>query len=141
MRRITMRQLQEEYDGILPADATLCEDEEEAGTAAAAPSPAKPEGRSHRGRFAVLNEFTDVTMRSLGLADVKVWLILFRDTRPNGLARTGQTDIAERTGLSVRSVKVALRRLRAAGIVERVRCGRLNGGPSVYRVHGTGRMG
>ena len=143
MRRLTLRQVQEEFDGILPPDAVLRADDEEetAEAAAAAPSPAKPKGQPRRGRFRMLNNFTDVTMRSLTPAQAMVWLVLFRDAKPNGLACTGQTDIACRTGLSLRSVKLGLRRLREMGLVIVVRRGRLNAGPSVYRVHGGGPMG
>ena len=57
-------------------------------------------------------------------AEVKVWLILHRDTKANGLARTGQTDIARRAGLSVRGVKKAIRALNAKGMVHVLNRGR-----------------
>jgi hypothetical protein len=67
---------------------------------------------------------------------VKVWLILFRDAKAaTGTARTGQADIARRAGMSRRGVQVALDKLTANGLVTLVRRGRLNAGPSAYRVH------
>jgi DNA-binding GntR family transcriptional regulator len=64
---------------------------------------------------------------------------LFRDTKAaTGTARTGQADIARRAGLSRRGVQVALDKLAAKGLVRLVRRGRLNAGPSTYRVHSTG---
>ena len=37
-------------------------------------------------RFAVLNAFVDFTMQGLSRAETLVWLALFRDTKPDGLA-------------------------------------------------------
>lgn len=87
-------------------------------------------------RWKLLNEFVDYSLRRLPPAEVRVWLVLFRDTKPVGRARTGQTDIARRTGLSVRTVQRAVRALAAAGLVKVVQVGRLNAGPSVYAVRG-----
>ena len=44
-------------------------------------------------------------------AEAAVWFILYRDTKPDGTARTGQTDLARRAGCNVRSVGRALARL------------------------------
>lgn len=87
-------------------------------------------------RWGHLNGFVDVTLRDLTPAEVRVWLVLFRDTKPDGTARTGQTDIAERAGLCVRMVKKALKKLIGRDIVKVLRRGRLNAGPSVYKVRG-----
>jgi hypothetical protein len=111
---------------------------------AARPTPAaKPKHRTRSERFAALNAFVD-----FGIADAKltpaealVWLVLFRDTKANGLARTGQADIARRAGLSVRGVKKAIRALNAKGMVHVLNRGRLNVGPSIYRAHPTRHMG
>jgi hypothetical protein len=139
VRRLTLKQVKEQHGGILPPDATLCPEEEPAR-----PAPTtKAKRRSGRAeRFAVLNAFTDSALADLTGAEVKVWLILFRDTKvATGTARTGQADIAHRAGLSVRAVKLALRSLRAKGMVRVVHRGRLNVGPSVYRIHPTGSHG
>jgi DNA-binding MarR family transcriptional regulator len=100
--------------------------------------PAKPNRRGRSERFAALNAFTDFALTDLTGAEAKVWLILFRDTKAaTGTARTGQADIARRAGLSRRGVQVALDKLTARGLVRLVRRGRLNAGPSTYRVHPT----
>jgi hypothetical protein len=99
------------------------------------PSPG-PKPAPGGGRFAVLNEFVDVSMRGLTGAAVAVWLVLYRDTKPTGTVRTGQTDIARRAGLTPRGVRKGLAKLVAAGLVEVVRRGGLGAGPSVYRVRG-----
>ncbi len=136
MRRLTLKEVNEQHGGKLPPDATLRPDEEPARPAPAA----KPKRRSGRGqRFAVLNAFTDFSLADLTGAETKVWLILFRDAKAaTGTARTGQADIARRAGLSRRGVQVALDKLTAKGLVVIVRRGRLNAGPSAYRVHPTG---
>lgn len=87
-------------------------------------------------RWAQINAFVDVTLRELTPAEVRVWLVLFRDTKKTGLARTGQADIARRAGLSQRMVKKAVRKLVGRDIVKVIRRGRLNAGPSVYKVRG-----
>ena len=136
MRRLTMREVNEQHGGILPPDATFRPDEEPAR-----PAPiAKPKRRSGRGeRFAVLNAFTDCALADLTGAEAKVWLILFRDAKAaTGTARTGQADNARRAGLEPRTVRRALASLGSKGMVHVVHRGHLNGGPSVYRVHPTG---
>lgn len=130
MRRLTLRELQEHHGGVLPPDAVLRPEEEPP------PPPKKVKGAPPRRgeRFAVLNTFTDFTLCGLTGAEVKVWLILFRDTKTTGTARTGQADIGRRAGIDVRTVRRTLAKLEAVGLVKVLRRGKLNGGPSVYRV-------
>jgi len=86
------------------------------------------------GRFATVNAFADFTLGGLSRAEIAVWLLLWRDTKADGLARTSQADLARRAGCNVRTVKRAARRLVRAGLLEIVRRGRLGAGPSAYRV-------
>jgi hypothetical protein len=138
VQRLTLREVNEQHGGILPPDAVLRPDDHEE-TAPPAPA-AKPKRRSRSERFAVLNAFVDFGIADADLtpAEVLVWLVLFRDTKGDGTARTGQADIARRAGLSRRGVQKALDKLVAKGLVALVRRGRLNAGPSTYRVHPTG---
>jgi hypothetical protein len=85
-------------------------------------------------RFGDINAFLDATMAGLRPCERAVWLLLWRDTRPNGLARTSQADLARRAGASDRAVREALRELQRRGLVVVVRQGRLQSGPSCYRV-------
>jgi hypothetical protein len=131
-----MKEVTEQYGGVLPPDAVFRSDDE---TQPAGPAPAaKPKRRPRSERFAMLNAFADMGMADLTGAETKVWLILFRDTKADGLARTGQTDIARRAGLDVRTVRRAVASLEAKGMLRTLRRGRLNAGPSTYRVHATG---
>lgn len=102
------------------------------------PTPApKPAARKRStGRFAEINGFIDRTLATLTPSAVAVWLILWRDTKPNGFARTGQTDLARRAGCDTRTVRRALAGLEAAGLLKVVRQGRIGSGPSTYRVRG-----
>ena len=138
MRRLTLKELNEQHGGVLPPDAVLRPDEEPTRPA----PPAKTKRKAGRGtRFAVLNAFADFTLANLTGAETKVWLILFRDAKAaTGTARTGQTDIARRAGVKPRMVRYAVASLEAKGMVQVVRRGRLNAGPSVYRVHPTGTI-
>lgn len=90
--------------------------------------------KQHSGRFATLNGFVDCKMGALPRAAALVWLALFRDTKPDGLARTGTTDLARRVGCDPSSVKRAVRLLVDGGHLEVVRRGGLGIGPSTYRV-------
>lgn len=98
----------------------------------------KPNGHRQAGaRFQSVNAFLDVTAKDLDRAELLVWLLLWRDTKPDGLARTSQADMARRAGVSDRTVRRALRRLDRLGLLVVVRRGALRGGPSVYRVRPT----
>jgi hypothetical protein len=134
---LTFREVTEQHGGVLPPDAVFRPDDDEETTPLA--PAAKAKCRPRLARFAVLNAFTDFGLAGLTGAEVKVWLILFRDVKAaTGTARTGQADIARRAGLSRRGVQVALGKLTSKGRVRLVRRGRLNAGPSTYRVHPTG---
>lgn len=100
-------------------------------------NPAKrPAGRKATGnRFGVLNAFADYSMANLDRAEVVVWLLLYRDTKPNGLARTSQADLARRAGTAERTIGRAIGKLRKAGLLTVVRRGALSRGPSTYRVY------
>jgi hypothetical protein len=140
VRRLTLREVNEQHGGTLPPDAIFRADDD--GETAPPAPVAKPKGRTRGERFAQLNAFADLGLAGLTGAEVKVWLILFRDTRAaTGTARTGQADIARRAGVSVRSVKLALRSLMAKGMVRLVHRGRLNVGPSIYAVRPVGTHG
>jgi hypothetical protein len=103
---------------------------------------AEPKGRTapSKGRtgerFGLLNAFIDFTMADLKPSERAVWLVLFRDTKRDGTARTSERDIARRAGVSDRMVRYALKALERRGLVRIVRRGRLQTGPSSYRVFG-----
>lgn len=90
--------------------------------------------RKHSGRFAVLNGFVDGVMGTLPRAAALTWVCLYRDTKPDGLARTAVTDLARRVGGDRRTVLRALRLLVEGGLLEVVRRGGLGRGVSAYRV-------
>jgi len=89
--------------------------------------------RRHSGRFAVLNGFVDGIMGTLPRAAALVWVCLWRDTKPDGLARTAVTDLARRVGGDRRTVLRALRLLADRGLLDVVRRGGLGRGVSAYR--------
>jgi hypothetical protein len=87
-------------------------------------------------RFPTLNAFVDFTLAGLKPSERAVWLVLFRDTKRDGIARTSERDIARRAGITDRMVRYALKALGRRGLVRIVRRGRLQTGPSSYRVFG-----
>jgi hypothetical protein len=99
----------------------------------------RPKGkRSSRGRFLTINAFLDVSMATLGRADLAVWLLLWRDTKPDGLARTSQADMARRAGCNPRTARRALAELERLGLLSVVRRGGLKRRMSIYRVKAIG---
>ena len=88
----------------------------------------------HYGRFAVLNGFVDGVMGTLPRAAALVWVCLYRDTKPDGLARTAVADLARRVGGDRSTVIRAVRLLVERGRLDVVRRGGLGRGVSVYRV-------
>ena len=89
---------------------------------------------SSRGRFESINAFIDKTLATLERAELACWLILWRDTKPNGLARTSQDDLAHRAGCNPRTVRRALARLEKKGLLCVVTQGGWPRRLSVYRV-------
>ena len=82
----------------------------------------------------MLNGIVDGVMGTLPRAAALVWVCLWRDTKPDGLARTAVTDLARRIGGDRRTVLRALRLLVCRGLLEVVRRGGLGRGLSTYRV-------
>lgn len=100
-------------------------------------SKPKQSKRATAARFAALNGFVDFSMRGLSGVELGTWLVLYRDTKPDGIAATSQLDIARRIGASDRAVRSAVRQLAKLGLLVVVRRGGLQRGPSRYRVWGT----
>jgi hypothetical protein len=101
--------------------------------------PSKAKRKESAGRFQCTNAFIDATMGTLPPAALAVWLILWRDTKPNGLSRTSQADMARRAGKSERAIRSALRVLVHRGLLTVVFQGNLRRGISTYRVHALDR--
>jgi len=90
--------------------------------------------RATADRFAVLNTFVDCTIASLNRSEIVVWMILYRDTKRDGTARTGQADIARRAGITDRSVRRVIKKLQQKGLTEIVHQGGFRRGASVYQI-------
>ena len=99
----------------------------------AAVLPLRRGGGARRDRFATVNEFVDVAMRSLSGVDVKVWLTVWRDTR-HGTACVSNRELGLRSGHDERSVRRSVRVLVRSGWLEVVKRGGIGRGASVYRV-------
>jgi CRP-like cAMP-binding protein len=93
----------------------------------------KPVPPAKGGRYAPLNGVVDVVLRDMGEAELRVWIVLFRDVR-GGVARTGMSDIARRAGIARRSVVRAIERLKARGLVTVKSRGSIDGRPNVYQL-------
>ena len=96
----------------------------------------KPARRSAGDRFAVANAFADYGARLVDTTAQAVWWVIWRETKPDGLARVSFGRLAECTGRSRRTAVRAVGHLRKAGLLTVVRRGNLDEGPSTYRAHG-----
>ena len=94
----------------------------------------KTSRRESRLRFEMLNAFVDTGMADLSRAELAVWLILYRDTQRNGVARASLDDLARRGGMNRQTASRAVGRLARRKMLQVIRRGGLNCGPSAYRV-------
>jgi DNA-binding transcriptional ArsR family regulator len=113
----------------------------DAGTGAPTRPAGRKGGKTHArrprrrsGRFDTVNGFVDGVMGTLPRAAALTWVCLWRDTKPDGLARAAVADMARRIGGDRRTVLRALRLLGKRGLLDVVRRGGLGRGPSTYRV-------
>lgn len=90
--------------------------------------------RRSRLRFEILNAFVDGGIKGLSRSEIVVWLILFRDTKPDGTARASLADLARRGGMDRQTASRAVGRLTKRKMLQVLKRGGLNRGPSVYRV-------
>lgn len=73
-------------------------------------------------------------MADLTRAELATWLVLYRDTKPDGTARTSLDCIARRAGIDRQTASRAVGSLSRRKMLQILRRGGLNRGPSVYRV-------
>ena len=90
--------------------------------------------RQSQFRFEILNAFVDGGMPGLSRGELAVWLTLFRDTKKDGTARTSLNDIARRGGMDRQTASRAVGRLERRRMLQVLKRGGLNRGPSTYRV-------
>ena len=144
MRRLTLRELDEKFGGVLPPDAVLRPDD---GEELARPDP--PPSRSPARRSAAKRKPNRVVAKLLGyrrffdsLADldppltpgaVALWCWLWSCER-KGVALSTARRVAARLGFSVSTAKRRLAELRRAGFVVTVRAGLPNRSASLLRV-------
>ncbi len=93
--------------------------------------------RRSDGRFQCMNLFADEGIRqaSLKASEGLVWFILFRDVRPDGMARSSIASLARRANLHKRTVMKALERLKGLGMLSIVERGGPTKGATTYRVN------
>jgi CRP-like cAMP-binding protein len=94
----------------------------------------KTSKRQSQLRFEILNAFVDGGMTELSRSELATWLILYRDTKREGAARTSFDDIARRTGINRRTASRSIGALVRRKMIRVLRYGGLNRGPSTYRV-------
>jgi DNA-binding MarR family transcriptional regulator len=98
------------------------------------PAGRKTSKRHSQLRFEILNAFVDGGMIGLSRAELAVWLMLYRDTKRDGTARASLADLARRGGMDRQTASRAVGRLARRKMLQVIRPGGLNRGPSVYRV-------
>ena len=98
------------------------------------PAGRKTSKRQSRLRFETLNAFVDSGMADLSRGELAVWLILYRDAKRDGTARASLDDLARRGGMDRQTASRAVGRLARRKMLQVIRRGGLNRGPSAYRV-------
>lgn len=86
------------------------------------------------GRFGVLNRFVDMGARLVDTTAQAVWLVIYREVKPDGLATVSHQRIADCVGVSRKTVARAIDRLKTVGLLIVVRHGGWQKGPNTYRV-------
>jgi hypothetical protein len=89
--------------------------------------------RYYREWFRNLAGFVDEGVRTLQRSELAIYLILIRDTRPDGTARAGLNDLAARGGMSKRSASRAVQILINRDVLRVVRRG-VTGKPTLYTI-------
>lgn len=116
----------------LPGDSVLPPMESAKPKTTSTPK-AKTSGNT-RNRFAVLNAFADFGARLVSTKAQACWWIIYRETKPDGLAQIAHRRIAECIGTSRHTVLRALAELKKAGLLIVVQRGHFGGTPSTYRL-------
>jgi hypothetical protein len=89
--------------------------------------------RYYREWFVNFAAFVDQGVRTLSRSELAIYLILMRDTQPDGIARAGLTDLATRGGMSRRSASRAVQALIKQGVLRVIRHG-VPGRPADYTI-------
>jgi hypothetical protein len=84
--------------------------------------------------FETFNAFVDHGIRELNRSEIAAYVILLRDTKPDGTARTSYKDIATRGGMTRMSAIRAVRSLVKKKVAEVVRRGGRGIGATTYCV-------
>ncbi len=85
-------------------------------------------------RFKVLNAFVDFSVADLRRSELLVWLMLYRETKPDGIATAPQRMIAERCGLNRKTVERSIASLSKRGLLRVVYAGGYRRGTACYKV-------
>lgn len=90
-----------------------------------------------RKRWWFLTSFIDKSMTELSNAEIVIWLMLWRDTKKNGLAKTSISYLAKRSGMTERMIRKGIRSLIENGMLKRIKRGGTSNGKkwiSLWRV-------
>lgn len=98
-------------------------------------APAGKLGSKEASRWETLNGFVDVVLQTLHPTEVVVWLLLYRRANASGSVSASNRGIVAQTGLGLRSVARAMKRLRELGLIadKRLSCHK-GDGASLYQM-------
>lgn len=143
MKRITLRELNEQYGGVLPPDAVLRPDEESVPRTEPSPSRAHSPRKAKRGKanpvvakiLGYRRFFTAIEKLDppLSPGSIALWCWLWTCER-KGVARCTIRRVAKRFRFSVSTAQRRLDELKQAGFVRTVRKGKPNRSASLLRV-------
>lgn len=101
------------------------------------PATNAPKSKTASGRFQMLNQFVDESARLVSTTAQTVWMVLYRNTRSDGLACVSHNQVAEWLGISRRTAIRSVAELVDAKLAQLITRGKSEGStPSTYRVFG-----
>ena len=95
----------------------------------------EPAAPKEAGRWETLNGFVDAVLPTLHPTESLVWLLLFRRANGSGSVSASNRGIVAQTGLGLRSVARAMKRLKSLGLIADKRLSSHKGdGASLYQM-------
>jgi hypothetical protein len=85
-------------------------------------------------RFGLFNAVVDYAIRDMHCAELAAFVILWRHAKADGTVSASIADLARRGGCSRRAIQNGIKRLITKRLLERIKRGTLEGGPTLWRL-------
>jgi hypothetical protein len=85
-------------------------------------------------RFGLFNAVVDYAIRDMHRSELAAFVILWRHAKADGTVSASIADLARRGGCSRRAIQNGIKRLITKRLLERIKRGTLEGGPTHWRL-------